>query len=241
MTAPTAANASIPWHAWPILLFPKRVRDNLERIARSGHYDHLPNLWQLELGVLSMWHRVLFRSDTIGTSSGDPPRRTLRARVLAWRPLRFPFLLAERAVAPWDFTGLVSSEERMIKHLIGAHHDGEQFAYDLSILECYPGGLERALQATQSVTREDTARARWLRDLVVYEGYHERLEAALERALADGVAVSGDGAADPDVAFGAYLRWCASQPPTPSATLAAWREGHFRLARRTGELVSAPV
>jgi hypothetical protein len=35
-------------------------------------------------------------------------------------------------------------------------------------------------------------------------------------------------AVDPDISLRAYLTWCAQQPTTPRATVAAWREGAFR-------------
>ncbi len=226
-----------PWHAYLLLVNPHRVQQSLQKVAALGELERVPNLWQIELGVISMWHRVLFRSDTVGTSRSDPVRPSWRARALEWRPLRFPFLLREKAVAPLDFSGLVSSPERIISHLVGAHHDGAQFAYDLELLRLTPGALERALEATRSVTRSDSARSNWLRDLVVYEGYHERLEAALVEALRDGIALPPDQANDPDVAFGAYLRWCAKQPATPAETYAAWRRGELHLWRSTGEMV----
>ena len=34
--------------------------------------DEVPNLFQIELGVVRMWLRVLFRSDTVGTSHAAP-------------------------------------------------------------------------------------------------------------------------------------------------------------------------
>ena len=226
-----------PWHAYLLLVDPRRVQASLEKVAALGELERVPNLWQIELGVISMWHRVLFRSDTVGTCKSDAVRNTLRARALEWRALRFPFLLREKAIAPLDFSGLVSSPERIISHLLGAHRDGAQFAYDLELLRLTPGGLERALEATREVTRTDSRRSRWLRDLVVYDGYHERLEQALSDALSHGISLPPEQANDPDVAFGAYLRWCAKQPETPAATYAAWRRGELQLWRRTGEMV----
>jgi len=183
--------------------------------------ENPPNLWQLGLGVLRMWHRVLFRSETIGTCS-SPVRRTWRARLLENRSLRFPFLLAEGAIAPLDFTGLGSTRERIIRHLLGAHHDGDQFVYDLEMLACHEDGLTELSRAIDELVARDSARSRWLRDLTVFEGYHESLKAAVDRALARGVEVPPAAAADPDISFRAYLSWCARQPPTPRATLSAW-------------------
>ena len=185
-----------------------------------------PSPWQLCLGVLRLWHRVVFRSSTVGTSHGRV-RPTLRARLLAWRPARLPFLLAERAVVPLDFTGLGSTPEALIRHLLGAHHDENQFVYDLELLACYDR-LDELRARVLDVIERDDARAHWLRDLAVFEGYHEDLLAAVERARASGPAMTEAEARDPDISLRAYLEWCARQPATPADTLRAWRAGELR-------------
>ena len=205
----------IPLWAYPLLISPRKILDGLDRAHAAGVIENPPNLWQLSLGVLRMWHRVLFRSETIGTSSGRV-RPTLRARLLHNRLLRFPFLVAERAIAPLDFTGLSSSRERVISHLVGAHHDGDQFVYDLEILSCHPGGLEALRRAVNEIIESESS---WLRDLTVFEGYHESLKDAVDRALEEGVRVRPESAEDPDISFGGYLRWCARQPSTPLESL----------------------
>lgn len=213
-----------------VLLFPERIGDNLARVREAGLVPHTPNRWQITLGVLRMWHRVLFRSETIGTCADDPVRPTLRARALEWRPLRAPFLLAERAIAPLDFSGLASSPERVMRHLLGAHHDKNQFAYDLSLLEVQPGRLEELVRRARAVVEGSDPRAGWLRDLVVYERYHERLLESAEHALAHGVQLPDAEANDPDISFEGYLRWCAAQPATLEETLEAWRSGQYTIA-----------
>jgi hypothetical protein len=218
-------------HEWLLLLWPPAVRRGLERLRASGLVASAPNLWQIELGVLRMWHRALFRPETIGTCADYPVRDTWRARLLEVRPLRFPFLLAERAVAPWDMSGLLSSPERVIRHLLGAHHDRTQFIYDLQMLSLYPGALEELRRRLARVLTVDDARSRWLKDLTVYEGYHQSLSEGLERYLAGEAELQPGDAEDPDISFLAYLRWCARQPPTPAATWAAWRSGRFDLER----------
>ena len=102
---------------------------HLERMRARGVVDVAPTPWQLCLGVLRLWHRLVFRTDTVGTSAG-PIRPTWRARLLRRRALRLPFLFAERAVNPLDFTGLRSEPERLMRHLLGAHHDANQFVFD---------------------------------------------------------------------------------------------------------------
>jgi len=215
-----------PWYVRVLVGDPARVSTHLDRMRAHGIVDVAPNPWQLCLGVLRLWHRNLFRTETIGTSPGGTVRPTWRARLLANRAVRLPCLLAERAVAPFDFTGLRSPPERLIRHLLGAHHDGNQFVFDLEILAGH-GKLEQLRRAVSEVLAADTARTRWLRDLTVFEGYHENLAAAVEHAIAAGPAMTDAEALDPDLSFRAYLAWCARQPATPAATLSAWRAGRF--------------
>lgn len=212
-----------------VLVWPTRVAEGLARVERAGLAPRVPNVWQITLGVLRMMHRVLFRSDTIGTCKTHPVRRTWRARLLALRALRFPFLLWERAVAPLDFSGLVSSRERILRHLLGAHHDGLQFLYDLELLRLFPGALEECRDRARAVVEGTDPRAAWLRDLVVFEGYHEALLRATERAIAGALEIDEAAARDPDITFTAYLAWCAAQPRTPKETWAALREGRYRI------------
>lgn len=214
-----------------VLLFPARVAEGLERIRAAGLAPQVPSVWQITLGVLRMMHRLVFRSETIGTCKTHPVRRTWRARLLALRPVRFPFLLWERAVAPLDFSGLVSSRERVLRHLLGAHHDALQFVYDLELLRLYPGALEELRDRARAVVEGTDPRAEWLRDLVVFEGYHENLLRTAEAALAGTLEIDPLVARDPDITFAAYLAWCASQPSTPEETWAALRAGRYRIDR----------
>jgi hypothetical protein len=222
-----ALDRTIPWQAYFILLRPRQVLENLERVRAAGLVETTPNVWQISLGVARMWHRVLFRSETVGTCADFPIRANWRARLLHYRPVRFPFLMAERVIVPLDFSGLLSPTEQIIRHLLGAHHDGAQFVYDLELLSCYPGQLEQVRDRARAILENDTPRSRWLRDLTVYERYHENLCAALERALQGDFGVPPGQADDPDISFRAYLRWCARQPSSPAETLAALRRGAF--------------
>lgn len=221
------------WLSRVVLLRPERVAEGLERVARAGLVERTPNTWQITLGVLRMWHRVLFRPESIGTSREGPRPATRRARWLERRALRFPFLLAARAVAPLDFSGLCSSRERIVSHLLGAHHDAHQFGYDLELLAAHPGALPELLRRASAVVSGADPRAAWLRDLVVYPGYHEHLLAAVQAALQGDPLFDAHELDDPDVSFRAYLRWCAAQPATPEATLAAWRRGALDLRSTT--------
>ncbi len=216
-----------PWHAYPLFLSPQRIAEKLAQMRARGIVDPCPNLWQLELGVLRMWHRALFRSDTIGTCRDHPPRRTWRARLLANRVVRGPFLLAERAIAPWDMTGLFSSKERIIRHLLGAHHDRRQCAYDFSLLQPTAGALEELRRRLVAIVDGTDPRAAYLRDLCVYENYHEELLLALDSYLRGDSLFQPEEWDDPDIRLEAWLRWCARQPASPAEWWNAVRAGEF--------------
>lgn len=217
-----------PWWARALLLYPSRIDRALATVRERRLVPVAPNVFQVFLGVVRMQHRLLFRSDTVGTSVVRAPRPTLRARLLALRPLRFPFLVAERAIAPLDLSGMASSRERIIRHLLAAHHDGMEFVYDLELLALHDGALVELAERVRAVVDGTDRRASWLRDLVVFDGYHEALLEAVEKRLWGESLVSGETTADVDVSFFAYLRWCASQPSTPAAAVAAWRRGELR-------------
>lgn len=220
----------IPLATRLLLLFPRRIEQNLERLRALHVVPQVPNLWQITLGVARMWHRVLFRFDSIGTSRASVVRPTLRARLLHPRPMRFPFLVWERAIAPLDFSGLVSTKERILRHLLAAHHDEGQFVYDLELLLLHEGGLEEARERAHDVVSGKDPRAQWLRDLTVFEGYHESLLDAVERAIQGDFGVDPRQVDDPDITFKAYLAWCARQPKTPEATWQALCEGRYSVA-----------
>ncbi len=217
-----------PWYVRTLLVDPDRVLTHLGRMRARGVVDAEPTPWQLCLGVLRLWHRLVFRPDTVGTSAGSPVRSTWRARMLHWRALRLPFLLVERAVHPLDFTGLRSDPGRLTSHLIGAHHDHNQFVFDLELMTGHDALEELRARVARIVDGSDP-RAAWLRDLTVFDGYHEHLAAAVDRTIAGGLVMSAAEADDPDLTLRGAMRWCARQPATPAATLAAWRAGRFRL------------
>ena len=99
--------------------------------------------------------------------------------------------------------------------------------YDLELLGFY-GKLDELRANVRALIEQDDARARWLRDLTVFDGYHESLLEAVERALATGATMSNEEARDPDISLRAYLQWCSAQPATPQETFRAWRQGTFR-------------
>jgi hypothetical protein len=198
---------------WGRLLLPgyTNIVQRLARIEAAGIVPVTPTPDQVLVGVQRMLARLVFRTNTVGTCANNPVRNTWRARLLQHRAIRLPFLLAGRAVAPLDLSGLASPPAQIIRHLLGAHHDGAQFGYDLELLALYPGQLEALHKATCEVLQHDTRRSRWLRDLVVFEGYHEALRAATERALRGEPLYGEEDARNPDISLRAYLAWCASQ------------------------------
>jgi len=213
------------WHAWLLLLRPRRVQTLLARIAASGR--PAPCLWQVEMGILRMWHRMIFRGDTIGTCQHHPVRQGWRAWWLQFRLIRFPFLVWERAITPWDLSGFLSQRAQFIRHLLCAHHDGRQCIYDLQILSLNPGALVQLRTALLQIVEVDDARSRWVKDLCVYAHYHEELLAAVDAVLAGAEELDPVDAEDPDISFWAYLRWCRRQPESPAALWRAWRAGRF--------------
>lgn len=214
------------WHALLLLLRPAAVKAHLDDLEARGKVKVKPNVWQIELGVLRMWHRVFFRPETVGASS-QAPRDTWRARLLHRRSLRAVVLVAERAIAPFDHSGLAQPSWRMVRHLLAAHHDGGQSVYDLEILAAEPAALAQVIAEAQAVVDGTHPRATWLRDLVVFEGYHENLLRLAQAVQAGALPLMPEDIDNPDISFQAFLRWCAAQPSDPASTLAAWRSGVF--------------
>jgi len=222
--------SSAPFWARALVMFPRAVQESLDRIADAKIVSKTPTLSQVALGVARMQYRLLTRPESVGMCTAHPVRRTWRARALEPRPMRFPFLLREQAVAPLDFSGLASSRERILRHLLGAHHDGNQFVYDLELLTIHPGALEELRDRARAVVDGTDPRAAWLRDLCVYESYHEHLLEVVEAVLARGSVLSelsDREARDPDITLSAYLRWCAEQPADLMGAIRAFRAGAF--------------
>lgn len=217
----------IPAGYYLLLFAPARIERRLRALEAAGVVERAPTLWQVWLGVLYMWSRVLWRPESIGLSDGAPVRDTPGARRYANRVRRFPGLLRARAVNPLDQVGLGSSTEHVIRHLLAAYHPGQNFLYDLQILAVEPGALEQLAVRARAVVQGAHPDAVWLRDLVVYEGYHERLLEAVEGWLARGR--MGAGEAHPDTTLPAFLAWCAAQPAGPAETWEALRAGRLAL------------
>jgi hypothetical protein len=239
--APPPGASGTPWYVKAFLPGHARIEQSLERVRVAGIVAVTPTTSDIARGVLRMVHRLVFRSETVGTCTSQPVRATWRARLLRFRAVRIPFLLAERAIAPFDLSGLASPPERVIRHLLAAHHDGVQFAYDLELLALWPGRLQELHVAVSDVVLHDTRRARWLRDLVVFTGYHEALLAAVETVMRGDALLCGDDARNPDHSLRAYLEWCAATDGRASMAADGVEGRELGLARaaRGGQLEHA--
>lgn len=216
------------WYA--LLWRPNLVARRLDQLAARG--VDVPNLWQLWLGSLYMAHRVATRPETIGVSETDRVRQTARARLLRIRPLRAPFLLGRR-VNPLDTSGLGSSPAHLARHVLGAYHPGGNATYDLQILGLEGRGALEALRTDVAAVVDGThPNAAFLRDLVVYEGYHEALLARLDGWLASTGEPADLDHAHADTTLTGFLAWCRRQPATPRATLRAALRGGLDFSPR---------
>lgn len=222
------SNHDHPWYVNRLLRRPERILANVRLAHEAGLITKVPNEWQLCLGILRMWHRMAFRPETVGTATSAAVRDNPRARAMTYRPLRFPFLVKEKVITPLDLTGMLSSPERIRSHMLGAYHAGNEFHYDLQLLSFRPGELEILRDQVRDLLARDTPRHRWIRDLTVYEGYHEALAEAVDSALDHGV-FNAELDGDPDWSLVGYLNWCARQPPTQPETRALRLAGKFRI------------
>lgn len=219
------------WLVGFVLRNPERVEWYLERLYEHGRIDAKPNLWQVTMGVAYMVHRMVLRPATIGLDE-SPVRNTWRAQMWQYRPLRFPFLLWQKAIDPIDLTGLSGSMERKHSHLVGAYHPGDNALYDLECMTCDAEALEKLRKDVVEIIKGQTARARFLQDLTVYDGYHSRLLSLIERAIAGDFAPAKGKEDHPDTTLRGFLHWCAAQPDSPEATIHALVRGKLHFGPR---------
>ncbi len=203
-----------------LLRRPHLITANLEALHRDGRIPAVPTRFQVTAGVAYMVHRMLFRPETIGLAPEDVPvRSSWRARLLSHRAVRFPFLVRERAIHPLELTGLGTPPAALRHHALTAYHPRDHVVYDLVILSAHPGELERLRDEAAAIVDGTHPRAAYLRDLCVYEGYHEGVLAAVERALR-GDFMSADLELASDATLEGYVDWLLSQP----TGLRAWVE-----------------
>ena len=207
-----------------VLRNPERVEWYVEQLYAQGRIDTRPNLWQVTMGIFYMLHRMVFRPATIGLDV-SPIRRTWRAQLWQYRLLRFPFLMWQKAIDPLDLTGLSGSMERKHSHLVAAYHPGDNALYDLECMTVDAEALQKLREDVVQIIEGQTTRARFLLDLTVYEGYHERLVGLIDRALVGDFAPAVGKEDHPDTTLRGFLHWCAAQPNTPEETFEAWTRG----------------
>ena len=189
------------------------MREHLSRLHAAGLIDAVPTPFQVFQGVLYMRYRLLFRPESVGVGS-TPVRATWRARWLERRHVRFPFLVRERVIAPWDLTGFGSDPAYLHRHLLGAYHPADHAVYDLALLSVHDGALSRLRAEVGAVIDGSHPRAEWLRDLCVYEGYHENLLRLVDRARSEGAFDAAD-AIPTDTTLRAFAAWMCARPPHP--------------------------
>lgn len=208
------------------------LREMAARRAHSPVIDGLlpatlPTPFQLAQGVWHVQHRVVFRNKTFGLSA-HAVRDNWRARLLRPRPIRLPFLLMEGSVMPQDLSGLLQPPAALRRHVMGTHHEGMQPIYDLQILAARaPGELALLRQELLALVEGRHPRGAWLRDLCVYERYHEALLPLVDMAIAEAFERSDDE----DLDFFAFMRFCARQPPSLDALGALAKAGQWHIER----------
>src|SRR5690606_29638121 len=156
-------NRPLPLWSYPLLVDPRAVTASPDRCRAARRVPRVPYLRPLSLRVARRVQRLPLRPRSVCRFAAPPPRPALPRRLLRVRPLRFPFLLAARAITPLDLSGLASSRDRLTAHLIGAHHDRRQFVYDLQILATHPGALDALLARARAVASGADPRAAWLK------------------------------------------------------------------------------
>lgn len=204
---------------WNLLHFrPRQIERRLDQLHAAGVLRERPTLWQLWLGTLYMYHRAVFRPETIGVDPDARVRDTGRARLWTRRSLRAPFVLGW-AVNPLDHTGLGSSTRHVIRHLLGAYHPGDNLHYDLQIIAHDEGALTELRDELRAIVDGSHRWSEFFQDVVVYDGYHARalaiVEGWIERGNREPAGMAHDHA---DTTLTGFVAWCCRQPATPAAT-----------------------
>lgn len=211
---------------WFVLLWcPGRIERRLAALEAEGVLARAPSRWQVWMGVLYMWTRVVRRPETIGLATHEPVRATTGAKRLQNRLVRGVAVFRGRVVNPLDQIGLGSSDAHVTRHLLGAYHPGDNALYDLYLLHTTPGAIDALADAVQAVVDGTHPHAEHLRDLCVYEGYHERLLGMVRRWQAEGP--PADPSMHPDTTLPGFMGWCAAQPDGLGPVLRAWWAGEL--------------
>ncbi len=219
-----APNAPIPWVYYLLLHNPRLLQKNLGLLKERGHIQEIPTLWQVVQGISHMWRFTVANVDAIGTSQEAPVRDNPRAHLLKNQFIRFFALMAEGSINPLDRTGLALTPKRKMRLVLVTFHATGEMAqtviYDLQLLDCYPGALKTLGQRLEKLLKQPDARDEWIKDMAVYEGYHEDLVPVVKRCLKGDFVVhvptqrEGD-----DYTVTSFVERCLGFPPTPAETL----------------------
>jgi len=206
-------------------LVPSEPRRRIAALRASGAIDRAPNIWQVHVGTwrMLMDFKIPF-APAFYASRGKKPVAHLIVRLL------------DEPAAAFDPSGLFSPVESMISHTLTATH--QDSTYDVEILETFPGGVDELHRQLKQVVAGTHPRRRVIEYIVEAEEYHTELLAGLERYREDPVANARlqpvkphEGAEDLFARIEQFhtlrnfLRYSATLPPTPWATLRAWRAG----------------
>lgn len=102
-----------------------------------------------------------------------------RRSLWGYIPLRVPLQLLYCPQQAIVWNGLLASPHVLIKHLLSSFHEDGVIAYDLQLLQSYPGGLEALERAAEEVASGEDPLSPML--LAIAGGYHAHL-AELARA-----------------------------------------------------------
>ena len=185
---------------------PSRADARLQKLVALKKLSRVPTREEQKRAIRYNLQRIIFRSENIGTSS-DPIRKD--AGLFRYRFFRFFALAKEHAITPLDLTGLCASRETIMTHLLAAHHDGEQFLYDLELLECEEQGLDELESRARAIVENTNPKARFYKRLCVYEGYHENLLRGIARYR------EGQRSSDPELSIFALFEMCMSEASDP--------------------------
>lgn len=198
---------------------PKLLQKNLRLLKERGHIREIPTLWQVFQGMAQQWWYTVNNLETLGHDFENPIRDSIGAKLLQPHAMRFLPLMIEGAINPADRTGLALTPERKMRHILGTHHPPETVIYDLQLLDCYPGALDTLRAKLVAIIEGDDFKSRWLKDLVVYEGYHESILPTVDRAIAGDFSVSLPPRPGDDFTVGSFAERCLACPPKPDGTI----------------------
>jgi len=150
-----------------------RIGFFVDRGATSG----IPSTWQLKVGWMAMLPITL--------SESERERRRSRRTWMGQIPIRVPLQLLYNPHQLAADTGITRSAAHIVRHLLSVYHEDAFLGYDLQLLRSHPDGLALLRREAQKVVDGRTAWAPYLRRLVGWPEYHQRLIELAEAAERD--------------------------------------------------------